>query len=192
MNQDNIFKMIIVLTIICVISAFALSNIYNITKEPIAEQKRLEMIKAIKSVLPKSVKNDPVKDKIVIDNKNIFIGKDENGRFVGAAFKVVTKEGYSGTIEIMLGINGKDDSVNGIEILSMGETPGLGAKITQKWFKDQYKKRNLKNTNWKVKKDGGDIDQISGATISPRAVTKAVYNGLKFYVKNKAKIVKSN
>ena len=184
--------MIIVLTIICVISAFALSNIYNITKEPIAEQKRLEMIKAIKSVLPKSVKNDPVKDKIVIDNKNIFIGKDENGRFVGAAFKVVTKEGYSGTIEIMLGINGKDDSVNGIEILSMGETPGLGAKITQKWFKDQYKKRNLKNTNWKVKKDGGDIDQISGATISPRAVTKAVYNGLKFYVKNKAKIVKNN
>ena len=150
------------------------------------------MIKAIKSVLPKSVKNDPVKDKVVVDNKDIFIGRDENGKFVGAAFKVVTKEGYAGTIEIMLGINGKDDSVNGIEILSMGETPGLGAKITQKWFKDQYKKRNLKNTNWKVKKDGGDIDQISGATISPRAVTKAVYNGLKFYVKNKDKIVKNN
>ncbi len=189
MKQDSIVKLVVVLTIICIISAFALAMVYKITKEPIAKQKRLEMIKAIKAVLPVSVVNDPVKDKIVIDKKNIFIGKDKNGKITGVAFKVFSKEGYGGTIEIMLGINSKDDSVNGIEILSMSETPGLGAKITEDWFKNQFKKRNLKNTNWKVKKDGGDIDQISGATISPRAVTKAVFNGLKFYTKNKDKII---
>jgi electron transport complex protein RnfG len=188
-KQDNIFKMIFVLTIICLISAFALANIYNITKEPIAEQKRLEMVRAIKSVLPKSVINDPVKDKLVVNGKDIYIGKNDKGKNIGIAFKIFSKEGYSGMIEIMLGINCKDNSVNGIEILSMSETPGLGAKITEKWFKNQFKRKNLKNTNWKVKKDGGDIDQISGATISPRAVTKAVFEGLKFYSKNRSKIL---
>jgi len=187
-KQDNIVKLVVVLTIICVISAFALALVYNVTKEPIAKQKRLEMIKAIKSVLPSSAVNDPVKDKVTIEKKDIYIGKDKNNKVTGVAFKVYSKEGYGGTIEIMLGINCKDNSVNGIEILSMSETPGLGAKITEDWFKNQYKKRNLKNTNWKVKKDGGDIDQISGATISPRAVTKAVYNGLKFFEKYKNKI----
>jgi electron transport complex protein RnfG len=190
-KQDNILKLVVVLTVICAISAFALAIVYNVTKEPIAEQKRLEMIKAIKSVLPSSAVNDPVKDKKVIEQRNVFIGKDSSGKVVGAAFKVVSNEGYSGKIEIMLGINSKDDSVNGIEILAMAETPGLGAKITEDRFKNQFKKRNLKNTNWKVKKDGGDIDQISGATISPRAVTKAVYNGLKFYKKNKKEILKN-
>ncbi len=190
MKQDNTLKLVKVLTIICVVSALLLSIVYNMTKKPIARQKRLEMIKAIKSVLPPCSVNDPLKDKITIKNKNIYIGKNKNGKLCGVAFKVFSKEGYGGTIEIMLGINSKNDSINGIEILSMSETPGLGAKITEKWFKDQFKNRNLKNTNWKVKKDGGDIDQISGATISPRAVTKAVYNGLKFYKKNKSKIKK--
>ncbi len=190
MKQDNTLKLVKVLTLICVISAFSLALIYNITKEPIAKQKRLEMIRAIKSVLPPCSVNDPLKDKITINKKDIFIGKNKNGKICGVAFKVYSNEGYGGTIEIMLGIKTKNDSINGIEILSMSETPGLGAKITEKWFKDQFKNRNLKNTVWKVKKDGGDIDQISGATISPRAVTKAVYNGLKFYAKNKNKILK--
>ncbi len=191
MKQDNTLKLVKVLTLICVVSAFLLALVYNITKEPIAKQKRLEMIKAIKSVLPKCSVNDPLKDKIALNNKNIFIGKNKNGKVCGVAFKVYSKEGYGGIIEIMVGIKTKNDSINGIEILSMSETPGLGAKITEKWFKAQFKKRSLGNTNWKVKKDGGDIDQISGATISPRAVTKAVYNGLKFYSKNKATIVKN-
>ena len=185
MKQENIVRLIVVLTIICVVSALALAIVYNATKEPIARQKRLEMIKAIKSVLPETTANNPLKDKITIKGKAIFIGKDKNGKPVGVAFKVYSNEGYGGTIEIMLGIRTKDDSISGIEILSMSETPGLGAKIEQKWFKDQFKNRNLKNTVWKVKKDGGDIDQITGATISPRAVTKAVFGGLKFYQKNK-------
>ena len=185
MKQENIGKLIVVLTVICVVSAVCLAFIYKITKEPIAKQKRLEMIKAIKTVLPKTTVNDPLKDKLTIKGKNIYIGKDKNGKITGFAFKVFSNEGYGGTIEIMLGIRANDDSINGIQILSMSETPGLGAKIQEKWFKDQFKNKNLKNTVWKVKKDGGDIDQITGATISPRAVTKAIYNGLKFFEKNK-------
>jgi electron transport complex protein RnfG len=184
MKQENIGKLIIVLTIICVVSAVCLAFVYKITKEPIAKQKRMEMIKAIRAVLPETTVNDPLKDKITIKDKDIYIGKDKNGKITGVAFKVFSN-GFGGTIEIMLGIRANDNSVNGIQILTMSETPGLGAKIEEKWFKDQFKNKNLKNTVWKVKKDGGDIDQITGATISPRAVTKAIYNGLKFFEKNK-------
>ncbi len=187
-KKENILNLVIVLTIICAISALALAYVYNLTKEPIAKQKRLEMIKAIKSVLPKNVVNDPLKDKIKIDGKIVYIGKDSSGKVVGVAFKCVSNEGYSGKIEIMLGLK-KDGTINAIQILSHSETPGLGAKIEQPWFKKQFEGRNLKNTKWKVKKDGGDIDQISGATISPRAVTKAVYQGLLFFDKNKSKIM---
>lgn len=187
-KKDNIFNMVVVLTVICAISALALAYVYNITKEPIAKQKRLEMIKAIKSVLPENVVNDPLKDKKKIAERVVYIGKDKNGKIVGVAFKCVSNEGYGGKIEIMLGLK-IDGTINAIQILSHSETPGLGAKIEEKWFKDQFKGRNLKNTKWKVKKDGGDIDQISGATISPRAVTKAVYQGLLFFKKNKSKIM---
>ncbi len=187
-KKENILNLVIVLTIICAISALALAYVYNITKEPIAKQKRLEMIKAIKSVLPKNVVNDPLKDKIKIDGRTVYIGKDSSGKVVGVAFKCVSNEGYGGKIEIMLGLK-NDGTINAIQILSHSETPGLGAKIEQPWFKKQFKGRNLKNTKWKVKKDGGDIDQISGATISPRAVTKAVYQGLLFFDKNKSKIM---
>ena len=187
-KKENILNLVIVLTIICAISALALAYVYNITKEPIAKQKRLEMIKAIKSVLPKNVVNDPLKDKIKIDGRTVYIGKDSAGKVVGVAFKCVSNEGYGGKIEIMLGLK-KDGTINAIQILSHSETPGLGAKIEQPWFKKQFEGRNLKNTKWKVKKDGGDIDQISGATISPRAVTKAVYQGLLFFDKNKSKIM---
>lgn len=187
-KNDNILNLVIVLGIICCVSAFLLSYVYNLTKEPIAKQKRLEMIHAIKSVLPKEVANDPLKDKIIIGNRTVYIGKDESGKVVGVAFKCVSNEGYGGKIVVMLGLK-VDGTINAIEIVSHYETPGLGAKIEQPWFKNQFKGRNLKNTKWKVKKDGGDIDQISGATISPRAVTKAVYQGLLFYEKNKSKIL---
>ena len=187
-KKDNILNLVVVLTIICAVSALALAYVYNLTKEPIAKQKRLEMIKAIKSVLPKNVVNNPLKDKIKIDDRIVYIGKDSSGKVVGVAFKCVSNEGYGGKIEIMLGLK-NDGTINAIQILSHAETPGLGAKIEEPWFKKQFKGRNLKNTKWKVKKDGGDIDQISGATISPRAVTKAVYQGLLFFDKNKSKIM---
>ncbi len=188
-KKDSIFRMVLVLTIICVVSAFAVSWIYNITKEPIAKQKRLEMIKAIKAVLPKGVANDPLKDKVVVGGRTVYIGRDKNGKIIGVAFKCITNQGYGGRIEIMLGLD-TQGTITAIQILSHSETPGLGAKIDEPWFKNQFKGRNLKNTVWKVKKDGGDIDQISGATISPRAVTKAIYLGLKFYEREKKKILK--
>jgi len=188
-KQDSIIKMVVVLTVICIVAAFGLANVYNMTKEPIEQQKRLEMIKAIKSVLPTATVNDPLKDKVVLGNRDIYVGKDQSGKFTGIALKSSSPAGYSGAIDIMVGVNSANDSVFKVVILSMTETPGLGAKISETKFLKQFDGKNMNNSKWKVKKDGGDIDQIAGATISPRAVTSAVYQALKFYTENKSKIL---
>jgi electron transport complex protein RnfG len=81
---------------------------------------------------------------------------------------------------MMVGVDA-GGTVVGLEILTHAETPGLGDKITHDEFKGQFKGKKLEGSDWRVKKDGGDFDQITGATISPRAVVKAVHQGLQFY-----------
>jgi electron transport complex protein RnfG len=76
-----------------------------------------------------------------------------------------------------------------MEILSHAETPGLGDKITEGWFKELFKGKNLDNIDWRVKKDGGGFDQITGATISPRAVVGAIHRGLEFFREHREEIL---
>ncbi|HQJ09792.1 MAG TPA: RnfABCDGE type electron transport complex subunit G, partial [Deltaproteobacteria bacterium] len=98
--------------------------------------------------------------------------------------------GYSGDIRIMVGIEPTGKIIS-IAVTDQKETPGLGSKITEGWFLNQYKGKSLQNAKWKVKKDGGDFEAISGATISPRAVTDAVRKGLEEYEQRKSKIVEA-
>ena len=185
----DILNLIIVLTIICTIAAISLAKVYEITKEPIEHQLQLERLRAIEAVLP-DFDNKPDKDV-----KKVVIGKDRYGKdksldfcmgykdhnLIGSAVKVKGM-GFGGDIDLMIGI-GPTGEILGVEILGHKETPGLGAKITLSNFKDQFKGMSLANTKWFVKKDGGDIDQITGATNSPRAVTKAIKETLQIYKK---------
>ena len=82
-----------------------------------------------------------------------------------------------------------DGTVVGIEILTHAETPGLGDKIELASFKDQFQTRTLENIDWRVKKDGGEFDQITGATISPRAVVKAVNAGLTYFSEHRNEVI---
>jgi electron transport complex protein RnfG len=101
---------------------------------------------------------------------------------------VVAPDGYSGNIEVMVGVD-PEGTVHGLEILSHAETPGLGDKIEARWFKEQFAGKNLDNADWRVKKDGGAFDQITGATISPRAVVNAVRGGLEFFREHRQQIL---
>jgi electron transport complex protein RnfG len=194
--MKEISKLMLVLTGICFVAALALAKVYDFTKEPIAYQKRLEVLRAIQAVLP-DVDNEPDQDvvrlRLPLEGEEepmevtFFRGRHQ-GTLSGVAFVVKSREGYGGTIEIMLGVD-PEGTILGIEILGHLETPGLGAKIEDKPFKQRFANRSLENTKWAVRKDGGDIDQITGATISPRAVVKAVHEGLVIYQKNKAEIL---
>ena len=125
-------RLIIVLTLFCLIAAAALAKVDDITKGPIAEQERLKTVTALKAVLP-AFNNDIDKDA-----KDVVVGQDKKGRDikikfyngkmdenqVGTAFQVIAPDGYSGDISILMGV-GPDGKVSGIEIISHKETPGL-------------------------------------------------------------------
>src|SRR3989304_7704432 len=184
-------RLIIILTLFCLVAAAALAKVDDITKGPIAEQERLKTVTALKAVLP-AFNNDIDKDA-----KDVVVGQDKKGRDikikfyngkmdetpVGTAFQVIAPDGYSGNIAILMGV-GPEGKVSGIEIISHKETPGLGNKIMKEEWRGQFKGRSLEDgPRFAVKKDGGDINQFSGATISPRAVVGAVKKGLDIYNK---------
>jgi len=180
----ELFNLTVVLTIICSLAATALALVYNITKDPIAYQQRLKKLKAIKAVQP-NYDNEPDQDFVDISLEKNAEGDAGLTRFyltkkgtdpTGVVF-VVTAIGYGGPIDLMLGLT-PDGTITGIQILKHTETPGLGAKITEEKFLQQFTTKNAQNTTWTLKKDGGDIDQISGATISPQGVVKAISEGL--------------
>jgi electron transport complex protein RnfG len=174
--MKNNFSLVYIPTIVAAIAAFLLAYTYNGTKEKIEEAYRQELIKALNVVLPNH-DNKPDQDKIAIDGKEVYLAKN-SGKVVGFAIKSTSSKGYSGDIDILVGIdtNGK---ITGIEILKHAETPGLGSKIENSDFKNKFKGLS-KSDKILVKKDGGKIDQFSGATISPRAVCEAVNKALGF------------
>jgi len=188
-----IFKLIITLTIICAVAAIALSVVHQVTLKPIAYQKRMEKVRALKKVLP-TYDNHPDKDTLKVQGENgkpVDVSLAKKGKkLLAVAFRVVSHKGYGGDIDILMGVDTKG-KITGIEILSMSETPGLGARIEEPAFKKQFVGKTLKNTKWAVKKDGGDIDQITGATISPRAVTGALHRGLQLFEKKILPALKS-
>ncbi|MDX1778451.1 MAG: RnfABCDGE type electron transport complex subunit G [Thermodesulfobacteriota bacterium] len=193
--MKELFKLTVVLTIICSLAATALALVYTITKEPIAHQQRLKKLRAIKAVQPDY---DNESDQDFIDLKTDESAEGDGGltRFyitkkgdtpTGVVF-MTSAVGYGGLIDLMVGVN-PEGTITGVQVLRHTETPGLGAKITEDTFIQQFPERNLQNTNWALKKEGGDIDQISGATISPQAVVKALNQGLTFFSDNQDKIL---
>jgi electron transport complex protein RnfG len=190
----ELFNLTVVLTLICSLAATALALVYNITKDPIAYQQRLKKLKAIQAVQP-NYDNEPDQDFVDLKTDESAEGNGGLTRFyitkkggtpTGAVF-MVSAAGYGGTIDLMVGLS-PEGTITGIQVLKHTETPGLGAKITEEKFLQQFTAKNVQNTNWTLKKEGGDIDQISGATISPKAVVKALNGGLIFFSDNKDKI----
>ena len=190
--MKELFKLTIVLTIICSLAATALALVYTITKEPIAFQQRLKKLKAIKAVQP-DYDNEPDQDfvDLKIDESSDALTrfyKTKKGETPTGVVFMVSAVGYGGTIDLMVGLN-PEGTITGVQVLRHTETPGLGAKITEDKFLHQFTAKNVQNTNWTLKKEGGDIDQVSGATISPQAVVKALSEGLVFFSENKDKIL---
>lgn len=195
--MKDISRLALVLTLIAAGAGLILSLVESVTREPIAETRRQETLKAIKAVLPQDVDNSPDADTVTLVTGKDKKGRDltrtfyrgrKSGELAGVAFKVVAPDGYSGNITLMVGIL-PDGIVYGVEVLSHAETPGLGDRITQPWFKEQFRGKGLSNADWRVKKDGGQFDQITGATISPRAVVRAIKGGLEFFKDHRTEIL---
>lgn len=184
--MKEIIRLVAVLTFVCALAGLSLAFVNEKTKAPRAHQDRLKLLNALNMVLPEH-DNEPDKDAVVIGGTTYYIAKSQ-GSVNGIAFETSTDKGYSGLIRVMVGIK-PDGEILSVGIVEHKETPGLGSKITEPWFTGQFTGKTLDNAQWKVKKDGGDFDQISGATISPRAVTIAVKTGLETFEKNRQQIL---
>ncbi len=170
-NAREILIPTVALFAICLVVAVLLGFTNELTKAPIAEQERLTQERAMQSVCTEAVSFEKIGD-------SAYKGLDSDGNVLGYAIEVSTK-GYGGDIKIMVGIDAQDE-ITGVEILSHSETPGLGANCTNESFRSMFEKP-IPDEGFKVNKDGGEIDAITGATITSRAVTNGVNEAIEIY-----------
>jgi len=188
------WRMVIALLVVGVVCTLLLATTNIFTRAPIAEAERQALMNALMQVLPEH-QNDPIRDtrNIALDGDkkptNFYFSRNKSHAINAIAWQVTAPDGYNGTIHILMAVH-PDGTINAIRITGHKETPGLGDGITknQPWL-DSFGNKSLSNTRWAVKKDGGDFDQFTGATITPRAVVKAVKKGLKMYASMRDKLL---
>jgi electron transport complex protein RnfG len=192
-------KMILVLTLISGAAGLALSSANEATSPLIAENERLFTLRSIGAVLPATDRPDPCAkfgtafdnspegDAVCVAGFKVYRGR-KGGEVVGLAVESVGHEAYSGTILTLVGL-ALDGTVTGIEVLRHAETPGLGALITECEWRRQLVGKGPAGMSWKVAKDGGDVDQLSGATISSRSMIDSILGAQKLLAGHKDEIL---
>ncbi len=187
-KTTSLSKMVIVLCGLSICSALLLGMVYELTKEPIKKAKENKELEAIKEVVYQEFYNNPYaeKHKIFLGRKkgyvDLFPARDKNGKITSVAIKTYSNNGFGGRIELMVGFL-VDGTINKYKVIEQKETPGLGTKITEKKFSHQFQGMHPERQIFKVKQDGGDVDAITAATISSRAVIDAIERGYKAYKK---------
>lgn len=173
--------MFLSLTIIAVVAAAVLAVVNKVTAEPIALAKQAKTEAAIKAVLPEF---DYMEAKDV-DGVSCTFAYDANNQMVGMAVPSGSDNGFGGHLGVMVGFDAQGN-ISGYQILETSETPGLGAKAGE-WFQKDGKGcvigKNPDMANLTVKKDGGDVDAISGSTITSRAFCGAIATAYELFKK---------
>ena len=187
-KESTLKNMLIALMVITIVSGGVLGFVYGLTKPAIDQVEANKNLKAINEVLQSGV--EIVKTETQdIDDLTYNLAYDAEGNFIGAAIKTYSMNGFGGKVELMVGMLASG-VINKVSVLSQAETPGLGANMVNEKFKGQFSGKDPKNFVLKVKKDGGDVDAITAATISSRAVSEAVKKAADGFEANKDQFMK--
>lgn len=190
-KESTFINMVVALLIVTLVASATLGFVYEFTKEPIAQAKLNKKLNAIKAVVPE-FNNNPNDEMYMLDVEEggeqveVYPAKMD-GNIVGVAIKSYTMKGFSGLIRLMVGLK-PDGTINNISVLEHKETPGLGTHMSDEWYVNQYCDKNPATFNIMVKKDGGNIDAITAATISSRAYSDAVIRAYKAYMAQEKEI----
>lgn len=182
------------LTLFALVGAILIVGSYHSTRQQIVHNEKMTLLQTLNGLIPpSSYDNDLVNDSLEMENR-AFLGSSKpmtiyrarkQKQAVAAIINSIAPDGYSGNIYLVVAVN-YDGTLAGVRVLSHQETPGLGDYVEErrsKWILG-FNQRSLNNPEeerWKVKRDGGVFDQFTGATITPRAVVKAVHKTLLFY-----------
>ena len=183
-KESTLLNMVIVLFMITLAAGLSLGYVNDITLEPKAKARLAKKMKALNVVLPE-FNNNPiseghfVKMEEVKDSVEIYPAFKDSV-FVGAAVTGVSEKGYSGLVKLMVGFK-PDGQIINIAVLEQKETPGLGTKMKGDKFLRQFREKHPANFDLKVKKDGGEVDALAGATISTRAFSEATQQAFDAY-----------
>lgn len=171
---NTALAMVGVLGIIAILSGTALGLTDHATRERIAANRLERQLSAIRQVLP-DFANDPYEERWLHPGSPgiVFPGTDDSGELFGAAVQASVRSGYAGEISGIVGFDIQSEVI-GLVVLQHSETPGLGARVTETDFRDQFTGEQPLQRAVRVRQDGGNIDAITAATVSSRAVAEIV------------------
>jgi len=167
------------------------------TEDDIKYNEKLTLLRKLNNIIPaESYDNDLLLDTIIIKPSSLLSTKEEslayrarkNNQNVAVVFSSIAPNGYNGSIHLLVGVKA-DGKLAGVRVVKHRETPGLGdvVEISRSNWILGFDNKSLSDPDdkgWKVKRDGGVFDQFTGATITPRAVVKAVHNALLYFEQN--------
>jgi len=194
--REKIAYQPLLLGVFALLASGALAWASSATGEAIAAAEAKDLRDSLAEVLPQGMAdNDFLKDTVDLEKegKTVTIYRARKEGVVKAALFKVAQRGYAGDIQVLMAVDSEGRTL-GVRVLKHTETPGLGDKIEIKkdpWIKS-FDGKSLGDPTpekWAVKKDGGIFDQFAGATITPRAVVKAVKGGMDFYAAHRKEIL---
>jgi electron transport complex protein RnfG len=187
-------KTAITLVVFAIVFTTLMTFVYQVTKTPIEKSEAAARMSLFAQIIPDALHNNDVLKDVVQIAPNDLLGNSRptianiakiDGKPTAVILEAVAHDGYSGDIKLLIAINA-DGTISGVRVLTHKETPGLGDYIDiakGKWIKlfDGESLNTTPESDWKVKKDGGKFDYMVGATITPRAVVKAVAKALTYF-----------
>ena len=195
----------VVLSIFAIVGTGLVAFTYTKTENRIAVNAREALVRKLNAMVPPSIHdNDMATDTITVTSKELLGSAKpvtvyrarQGGNPVAVIFSPVAPDGYSGNITLLVAI-GYQGNILGVRVVSHRETPGLGDPIEierSNWI-EGFTGRTLSNPGdlgWHVRRDGGEFDQFTGATITPRAVVKAAYNSLQYFESHRDELFASS
>ena len=191
-------KTAITLIAFAVVFTALLAFVFQITKLPIEKSEAAARLSLFRQIVPQNMHNNDLLTDTATIAPNDLLGNKQptianRARIDNAPAAVIIEaiahDGYSGDIKLLIAIKA-DGSISGVRVLAHKETPGLGDYIDiakDNWIKlfDNQSLLKTAEPQWKVKKDGGEFDYMAGATITPRAIVKAVHKALQYFEANK-------
>lgn len=197
-SKHPVIRSSVLLGIIALLGTALLAGVNELTYERIIEQEKRRVLQQLNEIVPTALyNNDLLADKIEINDQAFFhhpapvtvYRARMDGQPVAVMMIVTAPDGYNGDIRLLAGI-AASGTIFGVRVISHRETPGLGDPIDKEksdWILG-FNQKSLQDPDangWAVKKDGGQFDQFTGATISPRAVVGTVHRTLRYFAQNR-------
>ncbi len=197
----NALRATAVLLVFAVVGTAMLSSTFKATRPAISHNEQEAKLMFIRQVLPASLyDNDLLNDVKALPVDDLLGTKKPSSAWIArkhnqptaVVLEAIAPDGYSGEINLLIGIAASGE-VTGVRVTQHKETPGLGDYIDiakSRWI-EQFNDKSLTSPSelkWRVKKDGGEFDSVAGATITPRAVVKAVKSALNYFTRHQAEL----